>query len=77
MTAVSTWWNPANYLDAKVAESRMIRRFIDEDVFHCQIRDIPIDYNPETRDINMNVHGQPQPQHIHTLSFNLRDSELR
>lgn len=59
--AISTWWNPANYLDAVVAESRLIRRFIDDDVLECTIRNVAI----------------ADEQYIHTLTLrdgNLCDS---
>ena len=79
VTAVSSWWNPANYADAKLAENKLINHYINKDLFNCQINDISIDYNPNINTLDklyQNNKANNSSQFLHTLSLNIKSNSL-
>eukprot|EP01084_Bolivina_argentea_P286125 490787_1 len=68
ISAISSWWNPANYSDAKMAETKLINHYINEDLFNIKINDLHINYNHKSN---------TSQQFIHTLSLNIQPNSLQ
>lgn len=68
LTAIKNWWNPANLSDARLAENRLINRYINEDLFHLEINDVRVDAPSSA--------NRARPQFLHTLSLRAKRHSL-